>query len=101
MYTYTESQLKAWKKKYGEKHVFEIVVEDKKCLLHKPTRQDLSYATAGSNQGKDSAKFVELLAKQCWIDGNREIIDDDDYFLSLAPVMEAMVETKKAEIKKL
>ena len=101
MFEYTKEQLAAWKKKYGERHVFERVVEAKKCLLQKPTRQDISYATAGSNQGRDSAKFVELLAKQCWIDGDREIIDDDDYFLSIAPVMEAMVETKKAEIKKL
>lgn len=101
MFTYTDEQLKGWKKKFGEGHVFEITVEDKKCLLHKPTRQDISYATAGSSQCKDSAKFLELIAKQCWIDGDKEILDDDDYFLAIGPKMAVLAETKKAEIKKL
>ena len=61
MFTYTKEQLASWKEKYGE--VFEISCEDKKAILKKPSRKDLSFAIAGSNQAKDSVKFAEILLK--------------------------------------
>ena len=99
MFTYTEEQLKSWKEKYGE--VFEISCEEKKAVLHKPGRKELSFAMAGSNQAKDSVKFSEILLKQCWIDGDKEFMEDDNYFLSAVPVLGALAEVKEAEIKKL
>lgn len=99
MFTYTAEQLESWKKKYGD--VFELVVDDKKAVLHKPSRKDLSFAMAGSSQAQDSVKYVEILLKQCWIDGDMEIQTNDDYFLSAVPQLTALSETKEAEIKKL
>lgn len=99
MFTYTDEQLKGWKEKYGD--VFEITCEDKKAVLHKPTRKDLSFAMAGSSQAKDSIKYTEILLKQCWIDGDKEFMEDDNYFLSAVPVLGALAEVKEAEIKKL
>ena len=99
MFSYTQDQLKGWKEKYGE--VFEITCDDKKAILHKPTRQALSFAMAGSNQAKDTVKFSEILLKQCWVDGDMEFQEDDAYFFSAVPVLEALAETKEAEIKKL
>lgn len=99
MFTYTKEQLKGWKEKYGE--VFEISCDDKKAVLHKPSRKDLAFAMAGSNQAKDSVKFSELLLKQCWIDGDKELIEDDNYFFSVVPVLGALSEIKEAEVKKL
>lgn len=101
MFTYTADQLKDWKKKYGDDNVFEVVVEDKKAVLHKPTRKDLSFANAGSSQGKDALKLSEILLKQCWIDGDMEIQENDSYFFGVVPVLDALIETKEAEIKKL
>ena len=99
MFTYTAEQLASWKKKYGD--VFELVVDDKKAVLHKPSRKDLSFAMAGSSQAQDSIKFVEILLKQCWIDGDLEIQTDDEYFLGAVPQLQVLSETKEAEIKKL
>ena len=99
MFTYTEDQLKGWKEKYGE--IFEISCDDKKAVLHKPTRKDLSFAMAGSNQAKDSVKFSETLLKQCWIDGDMEFQTDDNYFFAAVPTLNALSEVKEAEIKKL
>lgn len=101
MFTYTADQLKDWKKKYGDDNIFEVVAGDKKAVLHKPGRKDLSFANAGSSQGKDTIKFMELILKQCWIDGDIEIQENDDYFFGVVPVLDALVETKEAEIKKL
>lgn len=99
MFTYTDEQLKGWKEKYGD--VFEIVCEDKKAVLHKPTRHDVSFAMAGSSQAKDSVKYTEILLKQCWIDGDMEFQTDDAYFFAAVPTLAALSETKEAEIKKL
>lgn len=99
MFTYTKEQLESWKKKYGD--VFEVVAGDKKAILHKPGRNDLSFAMAGSSQAKDSVKFSEILLKQCWIAGDEEIQTNDEYFLSVVPVLGALAEVKEAEIKKL
>jgi len=101
MFEYTADQLKDWKKKYGDDKIFEIVVDDKKAILHKPTRKDLSFAMAGSSQAKDSIKFAEILLNQCWIDGDKEIKENDDYFFGAVPKLEVLSETKEAEIKKL
>lgn len=101
MFEYTEEQLKSWKDKYGQDGVFEITVEDKKAVLHKPSRKDLSFASAGSGQGTDGIKFSEILMRQCWIDGDGEIQENDNYFLGAVPVLQAITEVKKAEIKKL
>ena len=101
MFTYTADQLKDWKKKYGDDKIFEIVVGDKKAILHKPTRTDLSFAMAGSSQAKDSIKFAELLLRTCWIDGDLEIQNDDEYFFGAVPKLDVLSETKEAEIKKL
>ena len=101
MFNYTADQLKDWKKKYGDDNVFEVVAEDKKAILHKPTRQNLSFANAGSSQGQDSVKFCEILLKQCWIDGDKEIQEIDDYFFGVVPVLTELSKYKEAEIKKL
>lgn len=100
MFKFTDEQLKEWKEKHGDR-LFKIKVEDKLAVVRKPGRKDLSFATAGSSQGRDALKFAEILLKQCWIDGDKEIMEDDDYFLGAVPTLEALAENKKAEIKKL
>ena len=101
MFTYTADQLKDWKKKYGDGNLFEAVVEDKKAVLHKPSRNDLSFARAGRSLGKDMLKFYEIILKQCWIDGDIEIQESDSHFFGVMPLLDEMIEIKEAEIKKL
>ena len=47
------------------------------------------------------SESVEIMMKQCWIDGDMEFQTDDTYFFAAVPVLEALGETKEAEIKKL
>ena len=99
MFSYTQDQLKGWKEKYGD--VFELSCEDKKAVLHKPTRKDLSYAMAGSSQAQDSVKFAEILLKQCWIDGDEEFQTKDLYFFFFVSVLGALYDTNSGKIIKL
>ena len=92
---FTKEQIKEWKAKHGE--LFEITVEDKSCILHRPTRKDLSYASAV----KDPIKMSEVMLNALWVAGDEEIMEDDSLFLAAIQKMQDILEVKEAEIKKL
>ena len=92
---FTKEQIKEWKAKHGE--LFEITVEDKSCILHHPTRKDLSYASAV----KDPVKMSEVMLNALWVAGDEEIKEDDSLFLAAIQKMQDILEVKEAEIKKL
>ena len=92
---FTKEQIKEWKAKHGE--LFEITVEDKNCILHRPTRKDLSYASAV----KDPIKMSEVMLNALWVAGDEEIKEDDSLFLAAIQKMQDILEVKEAEIKKL
>lgn len=95
----TQSQIEDWKKKHGE--IIQYTVEDKEAYFRKPTRQEMSYAAVSSNQMKDALKYTETLMRSCFLGGDTEILEKDEYFLGAAPVIDALTEVKAGEIKKL
>lgn len=92
---YTKEQIAEWKRKHGD--LFEITVEGRSCILHRPTRQDLSYASVL----KDPIKMSETMLSQLWVAGDEEIKTDDSLFLAAIQKMQEVLEVKEAEIKKL
>ena len=101
MFEYTKEKLEEWKKKHGEDNVFTCSIDDKRCVIHKPTRKDLSFAIVGSNGGKDAVKMQEILLNQCWIAGDEEIKTNDTYFFAVSAQISELLEAKQAELKKL
>ena len=91
----TKEQIKEWKEKHGE--LFQVTVDGKGCILRKPNRQDLSYASVV----KDPIKMSETLLKQLWVEGDKEIQEQDDLFLAVIPKMEEVIKVKESQIKKL
>ena len=92
---YDKEQLREWKTKWGD--LYEISVEGKSCVLHKPTRKDLSYASVV----KDPIKLSEVMLKQLWVAGDEELQEQDDLFMAVVSKMEDVLKVKEAEIKKL
>ena len=92
---YTKEQIEEGKRKHGD--LFEITVEGKGCILHRPTRQDLSYVSVV----KDPVKMSEVMLNQLWVAGDEEIKTQDDLFLAAIQKMQEVLEVKEAEIKKL
>jgi len=92
---YSKEQIQEWKKKYGD--LFEITVDGKNCILHRPTRRDLSYASVV----KDPIKMSETMLNQLWVAGDEEIKTDDALFFAAIQKMQDVLEVKEAEIKKL
>lgn len=95
----TQTQINDWKKKHGE--IVSYTVENKVAYFRKPTRQEISYASVASNQMKDVIKYSETLMNSCFIGGDREILDKDEYFIGAMSVIEALAEVKTGEVKKL
>lgn len=91
----TKEQIKEWKEKHGE--LFQITVEDKSCILRKPNRQDLSYASVV----KDPIKMLETLLNRLWVAGDEAIKNDDSLFMAVVNKMDEVLKVKEAEIKKL
>lgn len=92
---YTAEQVQEWKQKHGD--LFEISVEEKSCILHRPTRKDLSFVSVV----KDPIKMSEAMLNQLWVAGDEEIKTDDALFLAAIQKMQEVLEVKEAEIKKL
>lgn len=91
----TKEQIKEWKEKHGE--LFQITVEDKSCILRKPNRKDLSYASVV----KDPIKMLEVLLNNLWVAGDEDIKTDDILFMAVVNKMDEVLKVKEAEVKKL
>lgn len=92
---FKKEQIAAWKKKHGD--IYEISVDGKSCLLRRPTRKDISYASVV----RDPMQLSETMLKQLWLDGDKEILEQDDLFLAVVAKMEEVMKIKEAEIKKI
>lgn len=84
------------RKKYPD--VWSLRTGDKVAYLKKPTRKDISMARTLA-AGEEIA-YYELLMDAVWIEGDKEIRDDDDYFFNAYPQLGHMIETKIVELKK-
>jgi len=74
-------------------------VEDKIGLFKKPDRKIISMASAVA--ATDPLEYVATVAENCFVEGDRELLDQDDYFLGIVPVINELVETKTATLLKL
>jgi|WetSurMetagenome_2_1015567.scaffolds.fasta_scaffold02807_13 hypothetical protein len=97
-----QEQIDGWKKKHGS--VFEIEVKGldgniRRAYLKKPGRNELSYA--GTVAGKDVMKFNQTILEGCWLGGDEDIKTDDELFLGACNVLDHIIETAEASIKKL
>ena len=90
-----QKKIDEWKAKHGD--LYQISVEGKSCLLRRPTRKDISYASVV----RDPMQLSETMLKQLWLDGDREILEQDDLFLAVVAKMEEVMKVKEAEIKKI
>lgn len=90
-----QKKIDEWKAKHGD--LYQISVEGKSCLLRRPTRKDISYASVV----RDPMQLSETMLKNLWLDGDREILEQDDLFLAVVAKMEEVMKIKEAEIKKI
>ncbi|KQT17425.1 hypothetical protein ASG31_08420 [Chryseobacterium sp. Leaf404] len=91
-----EKQLADWKLSYGNRDMIYLKVEDKLAVLRPPTAEDLGdYVTAIGLNGM--SKAVASVMETLWIDGDIELIDDEDLFIACFLQMNNILESKKGE----
>jgi hypothetical protein len=78
---------------------FEITVGDKTAYLKGVDRKTISMATTIA--GEDKVKICELILDACWIEGDEEIRDDDEYFLGAMAQIQGLISIKTSSLKKL
>ena len=93
----TPEQIEAWKVLHGE--IFAITVEDKIGYLKKVDRKTLSFASSIGT--KDPIKFNEIILTNCWLGGDDELKNNDDYFLAVSGTLSQLIVVKEAELSKL
>lgn len=95
--TLSAEQIEAAKQQFGD--LFQLTVEDKTCFIHKPTRQIIDLAISSS--AKRSSLFEETILRNCWLAGDKEIVENDEYFFAVSKQLDEVIKFKSAELKKL
>ena len=93
----SKEQIEAWKKKHGK--VFCYTVDGEGIYLRQPSRQVI--ASAGVVAAKDPMKYAEYIFNNCFLGGNKELLNDDSVFYGLVQVIDELVSIKTGELKNL
>jgi len=91
-----------WKNQYSPRKLNVIKVEDKIALLRPIGAAEVStfsMMTVNPEMGLDKAS--EFLLNELWLDGDNEIINDEEYFISAMLQLQNVVELKKSSFYKV
>ncbi|MCA0428336.1 MAG: hypothetical protein LCH37_12965 [Bacteroidetes bacterium] len=81
-----------------QKHkLFHYTVGDKQGWFRNPSIKILTAAQAQ----KDSTQYYYTLARNCFIAGDPELIDNEDYFIPLMKKLDELTNYFNVEVKKL
>ena len=86
------------KKTHKLKEVFHITSGDKACWVKRPSRDQMKYATQVAKG--NILELAEQVLRSGFLEGDREIIDDDFYFYGVTEQIEQILETSTAQLKK-
>lgn len=96
MYKPTKERIAELKAEHGD--LFLITVEDKAAFFKRPSRKALSYAAKAGE--KDPLAFNEVIMKDTYIEGDKELMEDDGYFLGAANQIGELVQVKTSTLEK-
>lgn len=77
---YGEAQISSWKQKYGNIFCYRTT-DDKSCVLRPADLVTLDACQAAS--GDSAIKFDIALVENCWLDGDKELLNVDKYRIGL------------------
>ncbi len=93
---FSQKTLDQWKEEYGKRDLIFLKVEDFLAVLRPPLAEDLGdYLTAIGTNGM--SKAVAMIVEQLWIDGDYQLIEDEENFIAVFLQMNNILESKKAE----
>lgn len=96
--TVNQEQIDNWKAEHGG--VYVLPVGDKEGYLRAPKMTDFKRAFKAMMNGGDIA-FGEEMLRALWLDGDKGILEVDDYFMPARKQLKDFFDYDDAEIKKL
>jgi CRISPR/Cas system CSM-associated protein Csm2 small subunit len=100
---YGEDQVKQWSNKYKGLWYLPALDENgeiEKLVIMKPIdRHILSHAST-KIEDEGLYLFLEACMRECLVDGDNEILDDDEYFIPAAMKFNKIMESKKVAFLK-
>lgn len=92
--TLSETEVEALKEKH---RLFHYQVGDKQGWFRNPTLKTLTAAQAQ----KDGTQYYYTLARNCFIAGDPDIIENEEYFIILMKKLDELTTYFNVEVKKL
>lgn len=92
-----------WQKTYGGMWFLPVIDEneniEKLGILKPISRHILSHAST-KIEDEGLYMFLEACMRECWIDGDTELLDEDEYFIPAAMKFNKIMESKKVAFLK-
>jgi len=96
---YGEDQVKQWSNKHKGLWYLPVVDEDNNievmAIMRPIDRHILSFAST-KIEDEGLYIFLEACMRECWVEGDSCILDDDEYFIPCAMKFNKILEGKKA-----
>ena len=93
-------KVQAWQRQYAPRKLSVIEVEDKVAVLRPITATEVSqYTMIYLSDGIDKA--ASFLLNELWIEGDKELIDCDDYFIPAMFEVDKITSLKKSTFYKI
>ena len=91
-----QTVLDNWKKENGNRELIYLKVDEFLAVLRPPMAEDLGdYLTAIGTNGM--SKAVAMIVEQLWLDGDFQLIEDEDLFIAVFLQINQILEGKKGE----
>jgi hypothetical protein len=102
---YGEETVKQWSNKYKGLFYLPVWSEEDEAAIEKMAvlkpvdRHILSFAST-KIEDEGLYTFLEAVLRECWVDGDKEILDNDEYFIPAAQSLNKIVQGKKTALVK-
>ncbi len=91
-----QKKLDEWKRDFGGRELIYLKVDEHLAVLRPPTADDLGdYLTAMGTNGM--SKAVAMVIEALWIEGDYQLIEDEDSFIAVFLQINRILESKKGE----
>ena len=94
---YSAEKIASWRKQYAPRQLNVLVVEDAVAVLRPIGAKEISdYSMMVTSEDVGLEKASRYLIEELWIDGDRKILDDEEYFISAMLQSQRVIELKKS-----
>jgi hypothetical protein len=94
---FSPEKVEQWKKEFAPRKINVIEVEGKFAVLHPITSNEVAnFAVMTSNNDIGLEKACRYLIEEMWVDGDNEILNDEEYFIGAMLQVQATMELKKS-----